>query len=150
MTLLTISNVYSYDRSTLWTAYGLSILLCAVASLFGITTIILSGASYSYQFSTILRVVKTSTLDTDIADEKSDGFGRDPLPKYLENAQLDIWGAKGDVDEVELHNFDRDGKRDMRHSMVQVQEAEVVVEEEGEGLVAAIGSDEDLQASYAS
>ena len=55
---------------------------------------IISNASYSCDFSTILRVVKASKLDTDIADQKTDGFGRSPLPKYLENARLDIWSEK--------------------------------------------------------
>ena len=50
--------------------------------------IVLSGASYSGNFSTIVRVSRTAKLSVDVADQ--DRSGCDPLPKYLERARLDI------------------------------------------------------------
>ena len=85
MSLPTYQSVYSYNKVTLWIAYGLSIFFSALAAIAGIVAIILSGASYSNEFSTIVRVTKTGDLDVEIGDRKSDGFGRDPLPGYLEH-----------------------------------------------------------------
>ena len=50
--------------------------------------ILLSGASYSGNFSTIVRVSRTAKLSVDVADQ--DGSGCDPLPRYLERARLDL------------------------------------------------------------
>ncbi|KAL8877387.1 MAG: hypothetical protein Q9192_008676 [Flavoplaca navasiana] len=88
---------FHYNHSTLWIAYGLSILFSALAAIAGIGVIVLGGASYSNQFSTVVRVAKTGDLDVDIVDQKSDGFGRDPLPDYLEHARLDMWGHRGNA-----------------------------------------------------
>ena len=50
--------------------------------------ILLSGASYSGNFSTIVRVSRTAKLSVDVVDQ--DGSGCDPLPTYLEKARLDL------------------------------------------------------------
>ena len=54
----------------------------------GMLAILLSGASYSGNFSTIMRVSRTAKLSVDVSDQ--DGSGCDPLPKYLEKARLDL------------------------------------------------------------
>lgn len=50
-------------------------------------TLVLSGASYSLNFSTIIRVGRTADLSVEMLDH--DGFGADPLPTYLKHARLD-------------------------------------------------------------
>ena len=54
----------------------------------GMFAILLSGVSYSSNFSTIVRVSRTARLSVNVADQ--DGSGCDPLPKYLEKARLDL------------------------------------------------------------
>ena len=51
----------------------------------------LSGVSYSYNFSTIIRVGRRAHLSVDILD--GDELGADPLPAYLKRAQLDMGAA---------------------------------------------------------
>lgn len=58
---------------------------------------LLNGASYSNNFSTIVRVARTADLSTDILDKERDGFGRDPLPKYLKHARLNMTGGADGV-----------------------------------------------------
>lgn len=51
-------------------------------------TVVLSGASYSHNFSTITRVSRAADLSVEVLDY--DGFGADPLPTYLKHARLDV------------------------------------------------------------
>ena len=91
MTLETYQNVYRYDPATLWIAYGLSVLFATLAVIVGTTTLVLSGVSYSHNFSTVVRVSRTANLSVEVL--KRDGFGADPLPNYLKDARLDV-GAR--------------------------------------------------------
>ena len=90
VSLPTYQNIYIYDRATLWIAYGLSILFTTLVAIAGIIALLLNGASYSDNFSTIVRVTRTADLSTDILDKDRDSFGRDPLPEYLKHARLNI------------------------------------------------------------
>ena len=132
VSLPTYQTVYSYNQVTLWIAYGLSILFSALAAIAGIVAIIVGGASYSTQFSTIVRVAKTDDLDVDIVDRKSDGFGRDPLPDYLKHARLNLWADRGNVvhDDQQAHV----GKED-----TSTKEVVEVQSKEREWLVAGTG-----------
>ncbi|KAL9632579.1 MAG: hypothetical protein Q9204_003730 [Flavoplaca sp. TL-2023a] len=132
VSLPTYQTVYSYNHSTLWIAYGLSILFSALAAIAGIVVIILGGASYSNQFSTVVRVAKTGDLDVDIVDQKSDGFGRDPLPDYLEHARLDMWGDRGNA------GLDNPQAQDSNKGM-SMQDVLEVRSIEDEGLVSGSG-----------
>lgn len=88
MSVGTYHNIYSYDRTTLWIAYGIPLFCATLVTVAGIFAILQSGASYSGNFSTIVRVSRTAKLSVDVADQ--DGSGCDPLPKYLEKARLDL------------------------------------------------------------
>ncbi|MDI1487031.1 MAG: hypothetical protein OHK93_006294 [Ramalina farinacea] len=90
-------NIYTYDRETLWISYGLSIFFTTLAATAGIIAVLLNGASYSNNFSTIVRVARTADLSTEILDKERDGFGRDPLPKYLKHARLNMSGGADGV-----------------------------------------------------
>lgn len=51
-------------------------------------TVVLSGASYSHEFSNIIRASRTADLNVEVLDY--DGFGPDPLPTYLKHTRLDV------------------------------------------------------------
>ena len=51
-------------------------------------TLSLSGASYSNNFSTIVRVSRTAELSNEVKDDDRTGY--DPLPTYLKHARLYI------------------------------------------------------------
>ena len=66
VTLETYQNIYTYDRATLWIAYGVPILLTTLAVIAGMITIISTGASYSNDFSTVFRISRIAKLDLEI------------------------------------------------------------------------------------
>jgi hypothetical protein len=87
--------VYTVRR--LWIAYALATLGAAIPVALGLYTIFATGASYSNEFSTILRVGRRAHLDKDVSDVAADG--RDPLPKDLAKATLTVFVKQ---DETEL------------------------------------------------
>jgi hypothetical protein len=78
--------VYSYAAWKLWIAYGIAILLSALAVMVGAIYIELNAATFSDNFSTIFRIAKGAEISVPI-DEK-DLDGRDPLPTYLARATI--------------------------------------------------------------
>jgi hypothetical protein len=87
--------VYTVRR--LWIAYALATLGAAVPVALGLYTIFATGASYSNEFSTILRVSRRAHLDKDVSDLAADG--RDPLPKDLAKVTLTVFVKQ---DETEM------------------------------------------------
>lgn len=87
--------IYAYDATTLWIAYGTSIAFAAIAVLVGAIALYLNGASYSDNFSTVVRVAKTASFSVEVKD--SDGSGSDPLPKHLRGARLDMRAGATDI-----------------------------------------------------
>ena len=55
-----------------------------------------NAASFTNDFSTIVRVAKTASLS--VAIEDRDGMGFEPLPNYLKSAQLDLASVGCDPD----------------------------------------------------
>ena len=100
MSVGTYHTVYSYDRTTLWIAYGIPLFFATLVVIAGMFAILLSGASYSGNFSTIVRASRTAKLSVDVADQ--DGSGCDPLPKYLERARLDLGASTTTANTYEL------------------------------------------------
>ncbi|KAL8985284.1 MAG: hypothetical protein Q9205_000982 [Flavoplaca limonia] len=143
VTLRTYQNIYIYDRTTLWIAYGLSLLFSTLAAIVGLIAVNLSGASYSNQFSTIMRVAKTGELNVDLGDQRYDGFGRDPLPKHLKHARLDMRDHSGHADHdiplEEGHSGDQSPRADDAKKDTGTQETSEVQSLEQEGLMAASG-----------
>jgi len=78
--------VYAYSVWKLWLAYGIAILVSALAVIVGMTVIWLHGASHSNNFSAIFRTARGAQLSVKIENE--DLNGQDPLPKYLEEATV--------------------------------------------------------------
>jgi hypothetical protein len=77
-----------YTARRLWIAYALAASCATIAVALGLYTIVATGASYSNEFSTILRVSRHAHLDKEVSDGAADG--RDPLPKYLAKATLTV------------------------------------------------------------
>ena len=88
VTVQTYYNVYVYTARRLWIAYALAASCATIAVALGLYTIVATGASYSNEFSTILRVSRHAHLEKEVSDGAADG--RDPLPKYLAKATLTV------------------------------------------------------------
>jgi hypothetical protein len=89
VTVQTYHNVYVYTVRRLWIAYALATAGAIVPVALGLYAIFATGASYSNEFSTILRVSRRAHLDKDVSDVAANG--RDPLPKNLAKATLTVF-----------------------------------------------------------
>jgi hypothetical protein len=92
--------VYTVRR--LWVAYALATLGAAIPVALGLYTIFATGASYSNEFSTILRVSRRAHLDKEVSDVAADG--RDPLPKDLAKVTLTVF-KQDESNETELRTL---------------------------------------------
>lgn len=72
----------------LWLSYGTAIGLATVIVTIGLSTVIAARASYSNDFSTVMRVTQCSSLSTRI--KSADGDGHDPLPKYIAESRISL------------------------------------------------------------
>jgi hypothetical protein len=93
VTKITYRNVYIYTKYKLWLAYGAAIACASVAVSVGLYTIFSTGASYSSDFSTILRAARGAALSNEV--DLSDANGKDPLPKYLAKTSIAVSAARG-------------------------------------------------------
>lgn len=78
-------NVYVYNPYKLWLAYGIALALSMIAVAIGLYTIVSNSASYSNEFSTIVRVAHCAISDPKL-DAKDNGS--DPLVKDLAEARF--------------------------------------------------------------
>ena len=102
VTFLTRENVYVYAAGKLWLAYGLAIgMSCFIVAL-GLIIMFIRDAAYSDNVSTTLRLAKAARIGTDINEADLDG--RDPLPKYLKDADIVFTGA-GIKSEEDGHDY---------------------------------------------
>lgn len=79
-------NVYIYASRKLWLAYGIAIAFATAIVALGSFAIVRNRASYSSDFSTILRTSRNADLDHEV--EESDRTGHDPLPSYLQKTTV--------------------------------------------------------------
>lgn len=86
ITLHNVHDVYVYSAARLWLAYGIAIFFAVMASVIGLRALFATGASYSQDFSTVLRIGRGALMSTEVKDGDTDG--KDKLPKYLEEAQV--------------------------------------------------------------
>ena len=109
MQVETTDIVYQYAAATLWLTYGLAIAISAACVLVGTAVVLSQHASYSSQFSTVLRVAQGAHFDGHIAPE--DRGGQDPLPKYLRTMVLQF-PTDDPVEPVVSESGDRDAGDD--------------------------------------
>jgi hypothetical protein len=78
-------NVYVYNPYKLWLAYGIALASSTIAVAVGLYTMVSNNASYSNEFSTILRVAHHA-----VSEPKLDTVdnGSDPLVKELAEARF--------------------------------------------------------------
>jgi hypothetical protein len=79
-------NQYDYSASKLWLSYGVALGVVLLAAFAGFASLIMNGAGFSNDFSTILRASRTAKLSEEV--RIGDADGKDPLPKYLSKATV--------------------------------------------------------------
>ncbi|KAH0366783.1 hypothetical protein KCU65_g5160, partial [Aureobasidium melanogenum] len=84
VTFTSYHNVYVYNRHTLWIAYGVAIGFTLIAVVIGILALLSNGSAYNNNFSTVLRIKKTT--GEEILEHEADGS--EPLPKRLAKARV--------------------------------------------------------------
>jgi hypothetical protein len=72
-----------------------AIACASVAVCVGLYIIFSTGASYSSDFSTILRAARGAVLSNEVTP--SDADGRDPLPRYLAKTSIAVSTARGNL-----------------------------------------------------
>jgi hypothetical protein len=123
ITLRQTRNIYFYRYKNLLLSYGLALGLSLLACMVGCMSIINNKVSYSNRFSTVLRVLSGGSVTSLVAPE--DCKGRDPLPKYLAKARIDLTrgmmvGEENRGSEVELHQiFEQQSKTMSGKDLVQ-------------------------------
>ena len=75
-----------YSSEKLWISYGIGLFIAALAAAAGVAAMLISNASYSLDFSTILRTVRNANMDIELREEDTDG--RNPLAPYLAKARI--------------------------------------------------------------
>ncbi|KAK5701853.1 hypothetical protein LTR97_004671 [Elasticomyces elasticus] len=108
VTFTTYHNIYVYDPITLWTAYGIAILLTAIAVGTGTYALWTNGVAYDTNFSTVLRTSRLSKrlkgVDEELAGEDGqDDDGSRPLPDCLANATIIITTGRSRQAQSQFH-----------------------------------------------
>jgi hypothetical protein len=93
---VTFRNVYVYSPLKLWLAYGLALFFATGAVLTGFALMYKNQASYSNNFSTILRTTRNAQINADFT--KRDSSGADPLSSRIANSIV-VFGSE--VEKVE-------------------------------------------------
>jgi hypothetical protein len=92
VTTTSFHNIYVYSWYNLWLVYGIAILFTAVAVAQGLLAIFSGGASYSNNFSTVMRSSWNAKLSVDVSEVGDDC--QDPLPDYLAKATVSLPAQK--------------------------------------------------------
>lgn len=80
-------NVYDYDLAKLWLPYGLAIAVTVLNVAIGLFSIFQTGASFTADFSTIIRMAKNAeVLGADTMEATLPG--KDPLPRMLAGSKF--------------------------------------------------------------
>ncbi|KAF2216256.1 hypothetical protein CERZMDRAFT_81396 [Cercospora zeae-maydis SCOH1-5] len=79
-------NVYSYSVDKLWLAYGIAIGISLLNLLVGFSSLLRTRASFTDNFSTMVRIARNADIETDMYEERLPG--KDPLPKHMAHAEL--------------------------------------------------------------
>ena len=88
VTTLEYQTIYAYSSDKLWLAYGIAIFLTAFAAAQGLFVIYSNGASYSNNFSAVMRSTWSAELNVDFHQAGADC--RDPLPDFLAKATVEF------------------------------------------------------------
>ncbi|XXH04541.1 hypothetical protein Hte_010958 [Hypoxylon texense] len=104
MTTTPYHNIYVYSAPILLTAYGITVCFAFLCVDIGIFTSIRSDASYTTNFSTILRVAYGAAFSGSLTE--ADTSEKDPTPKYVDSIIISFPiedHAKAEFDPLETH-----------------------------------------------
>ena len=80
-------NAFNYNPRVLFISYGTAIGLTSLCLICGFCAIYSNGATYTNNFSTILRTTRDKAFDDSIEDE--DCSGADPLPEHIGDVMVE-------------------------------------------------------------
>lgn len=92
--------MYVYNSYKLWLTYGIALASSVIAVAMGLYSIASNNASYSNEFSTIVRVARHAISDPKLNTEDN---GSDPLAKSLAEAKFCPKATRRDGKGVEVH-----------------------------------------------
>lgn len=93
-------NVYSYAQDKLWLAYGLAIGVSFLNVLAGLWAVWSTGASFTANFSTLVRAARNADVSLAVHEESLPG--KDPLPEEMKGAEMHVFRA----DSPEIKHLD--------------------------------------------
>ncbi|WPA96002.1 uncharacterized protein RHO25_000607 [Cercospora beticola] len=82
-------NVYTYDAHKLWIPYGIALGVSLLNVICGLWAMLSVGASFTADFSSVARIARNADIGADLREDLA---GKDPLPKYMARATLDLHG----------------------------------------------------------
>ena len=114
VTSTTFQNIYAYAPEQLWLAYGLAILFACFTTVIGLFAVCSNHASYSADFSTVLRTTREARISEEL--RPADLRGQDPLPPHLRNAYITLGQAAASNGPIVKYSQLRQGEQtDSRH-----------------------------------
>lgn len=93
---ITVSNwsdVYTYSKPILWTAYGIALGFTLLSTCLGIIAHFTNNGSYTTKFSTILRTTQQASVSPPL--KPKDCSGKDPLPDSIAKSTICLFSGKG-------------------------------------------------------
>jgi hypothetical protein len=96
---VTYRNIYVYSPLKLWLAYGMALFSATGAVITGFVLMHKNQASYSNNFSTILRTTRNAQIHAEFS--KHDYSGVDPLPSHIANSVV-IFDSKENTVEASM------------------------------------------------
>ena len=78
---------FVYEPRTLFIAYGLSTMFSLACVLMGVHALLHNGASYTKNFSTIVRVTRDPILSR-LVEGEGDLQGAEPVPRHIRYAEV--------------------------------------------------------------
>ena len=107
-------NIYAYAPEQLWLAYGLATLFAFFSTVGGLFAVYANHASYSADFSTILRTTREAQISESL--RAADMSGQDPLPEHLQRAYIVLGPAtaskRSDIKYSQVRQQEQVGHRD--------------------------------------
>ena len=91
-------NVYSYAMDKLWLAYGVAIGVCVLNVVVGFIAVFRTEASFTDNFSTIVRTAHNAAIEVDLRETHLPG--KDPLPRHVARAELRLSKADALLSEI--------------------------------------------------
>ncbi|PPJ54155.1 hypothetical protein CBER1_01031 [Cercospora berteroae] len=82
-------NIYTYDAYKLWIPYGIALVVSLLNVICGLGAMLSVGASFTADFSSVARIARNADFGADLREDLA---GKDPLPKYMAQATLDLHG----------------------------------------------------------